>query len=169
MSQEVSSISIMIISVMYCYAGGSLVQCFCTNTNQTHKTHYIIPQVINCSSGCLDLESSYGLLLRWTSSASAICCHHIYVSSHFCTLEYMFLSAYFVLVIFVISDPVPFFLIFYQNRPDSRVIKLIKRMGARPIPNQRRVLCMNKIDLVEKKKDLLKVAEEFKDLPGYER
>lgn len=28
---------------------------------------------------------------------------------------------------------------------------------------------MNKIDLVEKKKDLLKVAEEFKDLPGYER
>lgn len=81
----------------------------------------------------------------------------------------MFLSAYFVLVIFVISDPVPFFLIFYQNRPDSRVIKLIKRMGARPIPNQRRVLCMNKIDLVEKKKDLLKVAEEFKDLPGYER
>jgi len=28
---------------------------------------------------------------------------------------------------------------------------------------------MNKIDLVEKKKDLLKVVEEFKDLPGYER
>ncbi|XP_061364774.1 GTP-binding protein ERG [Gastrolobium bilobum] len=55
------------------------------------------------------------------------------------------------------------------TRPDSRVIKLIKRMGARPIPNQRRVLCMNKIDLVEKKKDILKVAEEFKDLPGYER
>lgn len=42
-------------------------------------------------------------------------------------------------------------------------------MGARSIPNQKRVLCMNKIDLVEKKKDLLKVAEEFKDLPGYER
>ncbi|XP_027361602.1 GTP-binding protein ERG [Abrus precatorius] len=55
------------------------------------------------------------------------------------------------------------------TRPDSRVIKLIKRMGARGVPNQRRVLCMNKIDLVEKKKDLLKVAEEFKDLAGYER
>ncbi|KAF1889538.1 hypothetical protein Lal_00024865 [Lupinus albus] len=57
----------------------------------------------------------------------------------------------------------------HLTRPDSRVIQLIKRMGARPIPNQRRVLCMNKIDLVEKKKDLLKVAEEFKDLPGYEK
>lgn len=42
-------------------------------------------------------------------------------------------------------------------------------MGERSIPNQKRVLCMNKIDLVEKKKDLLKVAEEFKDLPGFER
>ncbi|XP_019462262.1 PREDICTED: GTP-binding protein ERG isoform X1 [Lupinus angustifolius] len=57
----------------------------------------------------------------------------------------------------------------HLTRPDSRVVQLIKRMGARPIPNQRRVLCMNKIDLVEKKKDLLKVAEEFKDLPGYEK
>ena len=28
---------------------------------------------------------------------------------------------------------------------------------------------MNKVDLVEKKKQLLKVAEEFEDLPGYER
>lgn len=28
---------------------------------------------------------------------------------------------------------------------------------------------MNKIDLVEKKKDLLKVAQQFKDLPAYER
>ncbi|CAJ1932731.1 unnamed protein product [Sphenostylis stenocarpa] len=55
------------------------------------------------------------------------------------------------------------------TRPDARVIQLIKRMGSRPVLNQRRILCMNKIDLVEKKKDLLKVAEEFKDLPGYER
>ncbi|KAE9453639.1 hypothetical protein C3L33_14466, partial [Rhododendron williamsianum] len=36
-------------------------------------------------------------------------------------------------------------------------------------PKQKRVLCMNKVDLVEKKKDLLKVAEQFKGLPGYER
>lgn len=28
---------------------------------------------------------------------------------------------------------------------------------------------MNKVDLVENKKDLLKVAEEFEDLPGFER
>lgn len=54
-------------------------------------------------------------------------------------------------------------------RPDSRVARLIKRMGGETYPKQKRVLCMNKIDLVEKKKDLLKVAEQFKDLPGYER
>ncbi|KAL6843162.1 hypothetical protein ACP4OV_026875 [Aristida adscensionis] len=56
-----------------------------------------------------------------------------------------------------------------QIRPDSRVIKLIKRLGADVNPNQRRILCMNKVDLVEDKKDLLKVAKEFEDLPGYER
>ena len=54
-------------------------------------------------------------------------------------------------------------------RPDSRVVGLIKCMGAQANPKQKRVLCMNKIDLVEKKKDLLKVIEEFKDLPGYDR
>ena len=54
-------------------------------------------------------------------------------------------------------------------RPDSRVVGLIKRMGASPHPKQKRVLCMNKVDLVENKKDLLTVAEQFKDLPGYER
>ncbi|KAG5549391.1 hypothetical protein RHGRI_014666 [Rhododendron griersonianum] len=53
--------------------------------------------------------------------------------------------------------------------PDARVITLIKRMGSLVNPKQKRVLCMNKVDLVEKKKDLLKVAEQFKDLPGYER
>lgn len=42
-------------------------------------------------------------------------------------------------------------------------------MGSQVNPKQKRILCMNKIDLVEKKKDLLKVAEQFKDLPGYER
>lgn len=54
-------------------------------------------------------------------------------------------------------------------RPDSRVIKLIKRLGMEVNPNQRRILCMNKVDLVKDKKDLLKVAKEFEDLPGYER
>ncbi|RVX02631.1 GTP-binding protein ERG [Vitis vinifera] len=54
-----------------------------------------------------------------------------------------------------------------QAKPDSRVVRLIERMGAQAHPKQKRVLCMNKVDLVEKKKDLLKVADEFKDLPGY--
>ncbi|KAL8508654.1 hypothetical protein ACS0TY_019050 [Phlomoides rotata] len=54
-------------------------------------------------------------------------------------------------------------------RPDSRVVRLIERVGSIINTNQKRVLCMNKVDLVEKKKDVLKVFDEFKDLPGYER
>ncbi|CAN1190643.1 GTP-binding protein ERG [Linum perenne] len=57
----------------------------------------------------------------------------------------------------------------HLTRPDSRVIKLIKKLGEHEDTKQKRVLCMNKVDLVEKKKDLLKVIEQFKDLPGYER
>ncbi|KAH7848434.1 hypothetical protein Vadar_002689 [Vaccinium darrowii] len=57
----------------------------------------------------------------------------------------------------------------HLNRPDERVIRLIKRMGSLVNPKQKRLLCMNKVDLVEKKKDLLKVAEQFKDLPGYDK
>ncbi|KAL6988178.1 hypothetical protein U1Q18_013926 [Sarracenia purpurea var. burkii] len=57
----------------------------------------------------------------------------------------------------------------HLNRSDTRVVQLIKRMGSLVNPKQKRVLCMNKVDLVEKKKHLLKVAEQFKDLPGYER
>lgn len=57
----------------------------------------------------------------------------------------------------------------HLNMPDSRVIKLVKRLGTEVNPNQRRILCMNKVDLVEDKKDLLKVAKEFEHLPGYER
>ncbi|XP_073100838.1 GTP-binding protein ERG [Elaeis guineensis] len=53
--------------------------------------------------------------------------------------------------------------------PDTRVIKLIKNLGAQINPKQKRVLCMNKVDLVEDKKDLLKVAKEFEDLPAYDR
>ncbi|KAK9683952.1 hypothetical protein RND81_10G177300 [Saponaria officinalis] len=57
----------------------------------------------------------------------------------------------------------------HLTKPDSRVVRLIERMGSEPNPKQKRVLCMNKVDLVEKKKELLKVSEEFKDLKGYER
>ncbi|KAK9080102.1 hypothetical protein SSX86_001777 [Deinandra increscens subsp. villosa] len=57
----------------------------------------------------------------------------------------------------------------HLTRPDKRVVGLIKQMGSQVNPKQKRILCMNKVDLVEKKKDLLKVADQFKDLPGYER
>uniref|UniRef100_A0A7C9CHX6 GTP-binding protein ERG n=1 Tax=Opuntia streptacantha TaxID=393608 RepID=A0A7C9CHX6_OPUST len=57
----------------------------------------------------------------------------------------------------------------HLKRPDSRVVRLIERMGSEPNLKQKRILCINKVDLVEKKKDLLKVSEEFKDLQGYER
>ncbi|XP_065850080.1 GTP-binding protein ERG [Euphorbia lathyris] len=57
----------------------------------------------------------------------------------------------------------------HLTRPDSRVVKLIERVGAETNPKQKRILCMNKVDLVDKKKDLLRVAEQFKDLPGYDR
>ncbi|XP_071693919.1 GTP-binding protein ERG [Rutidosis leptorrhynchoides] len=57
----------------------------------------------------------------------------------------------------------------HLTRPDKRVIGLIKRMGSQVHPKQKRILCMNKVDLVEKKKDLLTVADQFKDLPGYEK
>ncbi|WOL17838.1 hypothetical protein Cni_G26631 [Canna indica] len=57
----------------------------------------------------------------------------------------------------------------HLTMPDNRVINLIKRLGQQVQSTQKRVLCMNKVDLVEDKKDLLKVAKEFEDLPGYER
>nr|O82626.1 RecName: Full=GTP-binding protein ERG [Antirrhinum majus]CAA76925.1 ERG protein [Antirrhinum majus] len=57
----------------------------------------------------------------------------------------------------------------HLTRPDSRVVRLIERVGSVSSTSQKRVLCMNKVDLVTKKNDLVKVAKEFKDLPGYER
>ncbi|KAK1407752.1 hypothetical protein QVD17_39378 [Tagetes erecta] len=57
----------------------------------------------------------------------------------------------------------------HLTRPDKRVVGLIKQMGSQTNLKQKRILCMNKVDLVEEKKDLLKVADQFKDLPGYER
>ncbi|XP_076914571.1 GTP-binding protein ERG-like [Bidens hawaiensis] len=57
----------------------------------------------------------------------------------------------------------------HLTRPDKRVVGLIKQMGSQVNPKQKRILCMNKVDLVENKKDLLKVADQFKDLPGYEK
>ncbi|KAJ3693512.1 hypothetical protein LUZ60_008992 [Juncus effusus] len=52
---------------------------------------------------------------------------------------------------------------------DTRVIRLIKMLGKEKHPKQKRILCMNKVDLVSDKNNLLNVAKEFQDLPGYER
>ncbi|CAI0550673.1 unnamed protein product [Linum tenue] len=57
----------------------------------------------------------------------------------------------------------------HLTRPDSRVIRLVKKLGEQEDAKQKRVLCMNKVDLVEKKKELVQVIEQFKDLPGYDR
>ncbi|KAK9133811.1 hypothetical protein Scep_013339 [Stephania cephalantha] len=57
----------------------------------------------------------------------------------------------------------------HLSAPDKRVTRLIRHLGAEAPERQKRLLCMNKIDLVEEKKDLLKVAEEFGNLPGYQR
>ncbi|KAJ3698519.1 hypothetical protein LUZ61_002224 [Rhynchospora tenuis] len=57
----------------------------------------------------------------------------------------------------------------HLTTPDRRVIKLIRLLGKEKQPEQKRILCMNKVDLVTDKKDLLKVANEFNDLPGYDR
>uniref|UniRef100_A0A1D1ZEM0 GTP-binding protein ERG n=1 Tax=Anthurium amnicola TaxID=1678845 RepID=A0A1D1ZEM0_9ARAE len=57
----------------------------------------------------------------------------------------------------------------HLTMPDKRVITLIRLLGEKAQPKQKRILCMNKVDLVDDKKDLLKVAKEFEDLPGYER
>lgn len=54
-------------------------------------------------------------------------------------------------------------------KPDPRVISLVKKLGENVHPKQKRVLCMNKVDLVQVKKDLLKVALEFGQLPGYDK
>ncbi|XP_048501522.1 GTP-binding protein ERG-like [Beta vulgaris subsp. vulgaris] len=57
----------------------------------------------------------------------------------------------------------------HLTRPDSRVKRLIQRMGLEPNIKQKHILCMNKVDLAEKKKDVPKVSQELNDLQGYER
>ncbi|KAH9315648.1 hypothetical protein KI387_024275, partial [Taxus chinensis] len=57
----------------------------------------------------------------------------------------------------------------HLTRPDTRVIKLVNKVGEKVHPTQKRILCMNKVDLVEVKKDLLKVASDFGNLPGYDK
>ena len=74
-----------------------------------------------------------------------------------------------ILALCFLSHDLPLTFAILGCRPDKRVTKLIKLLGEMKQPKQKRILCMNKVDLVEEKKDLLKVAKEFEDLPGYER
>ncbi|KAJ8545043.1 hypothetical protein K7X08_017626 [Anisodus acutangulus] len=42
----------------------------------------------------------------------------------------------------------------HLTKPDSRVVRLMEKMGSEANPSQKRLLCINKVDLIEKKKDL---------------
>ncbi|KAJ7563232.1 hypothetical protein O6H91_03G102000 [Diphasiastrum complanatum] len=55
------------------------------------------------------------------------------------------------------------------EKPDPRVQRLVEKLGVEERPPQKRILCLNKVDLVKKKKSLLPLAQEFGQLPGFER
>lgn len=55
-----------------------------------------------------------------------------------------------------------------RNRPDKRVLRLIERLGTDENPYPKRVLVLNKVDIIENKKQLLPLAQQFEKLPGYE-
>ncbi|KAL8513256.1 hypothetical protein ACS0TY_019458 [Phlomoides rotata] len=55
----------------------------------------------------------------------------------------------------------------FYSKPDSRVVRLIERVGSIINTNQKRVLCMNKVDLVEKKKVSGLKGAGIKDLSQY--
>eukprot|EP00249_Psilotum_nudum_P012538 c23843_g1_i1 orf=345-1682(+) len=54
-------------------------------------------------------------------------------------------------------------------RPDKRVSRLVERFGKEECPHPKRVLCLNKVDIIKRKSDLLPLATQFGNLPGYER
>ncbi|EFJ32506.1 hypothetical protein SELMODRAFT_64762, partial [Selaginella moellendorffii] len=55
------------------------------------------------------------------------------------------------------------------ERPDQRVRKLIEKLGEKKDPKQKRILCLNKVDLIRQKRELVPLAQEFGSLPGYDR
>lgn len=54
------------------------------------------------------------------------------------------------------------------HKPDKRILRLVEKLGMEENPHPKRVLCLNKVDIVENKKDLLPLAKLFEKLPGYE-
>eukprot|EP00250_Pteridium_aquilinum_P009007 c18379_g1_i1 orf=844-2430(-) len=54
------------------------------------------------------------------------------------------------------------------HKPDKRVLRLVERLGTEENPYPKRVLVLNKVDIVEDKRHLLPLAQQFDKLPGYE-
>ncbi|KAL3699780.1 hypothetical protein R1sor_017802 [Riccia sorocarpa] len=55
------------------------------------------------------------------------------------------------------------------RRPDRRVKRLVEKIGMEQVVDQKKVLCLNKVDLIEQKRLLLPLAKEFENLPAYDR
>ncbi|KAH7295721.1 hypothetical protein KP509_27G062200 [Ceratopteris richardii] len=54
------------------------------------------------------------------------------------------------------------------HKSDKRVIRLVEKLGSEVSPNLKKSLVLNKVDIVENKKQLLPLAQQFENLPGYE-
>ncbi|MCO5547382.1 hypothetical protein L7F22_000831 [Adiantum nelumboides] len=54
------------------------------------------------------------------------------------------------------------------HRPDKRVLRLVERLGAEESCHIKKSLVLNKVDIVEEKRLLLPLAQEFGKLPGYD-
>lgn len=54
------------------------------------------------------------------------------------------------------------------NKPDKRVLRLVESLGSDENSHLKKCLVLNKVDIVESKKQLLPLAQEFGKLPGYE-
>ncbi|KAL2652073.1 hypothetical protein R1flu_020201 [Riccia fluitans] len=55
------------------------------------------------------------------------------------------------------------------RRPDRRVKRLVEKIGMEQVVDQKKILCLNKVDLIEQKRLLLPLAKEFENLPAYDR
>ncbi|CAM6084195.1 unnamed protein product [Calypogeia fissa] len=55
------------------------------------------------------------------------------------------------------------------RRPDKRVQRLVEKLGKEEMVSQKRVLCLNKVDIIKNKRTLLPLAKQFEDLHGYDR
>jgi GTPase Era involved in 16S rRNA processing len=56
-----------------------------------------------------------------------------------------------------------------MDRRDGRVCRLVEKLGNEVNVSQKKVLCLNKVDLIEPKRLLLPLAEEFGELPAFDR